>query len=73
MTKEEQKALLATFVDSVRDALLTRAERWPAEWDGHELRELCAEAFDHERSRLLRESRKRRRAFRNTITVEILF
>jgi hypothetical protein len=73
MTNDEQRALLIDFIDQVKTKLLERSAKWPADWDGHELRELSADAFDWERTRLLRESRKRLRDFKNACLVENLF
>lgn len=61
MTADEQKQFLINLCDQTRDHLLSRADRWPENWDGHELRELIAIAFDFERSALIRETRSRRR------------
>jgi hypothetical protein len=73
MTNEEQRAILATFIESLKQTLLERAARWPDDWDGHELRELAADAFDRERTRLLSESRRRRRDYHNACIVDNLF
>jgi hypothetical protein len=45
-----KRALLINLCDSVRDTLLARADKWPDTWDGHEIRELIAYAFEHERT-----------------------
>jgi hypothetical protein len=73
MTREEQRTLLRNFTQQVTDHLLSQSERWPAEWDGHELRELVSLAFEFERTSLMRESRARRKACHNTIIVEDLY
>lgn len=74
MTKEEQVALLTTFVEQVRQVLVAKADRWPEDWDGHELRELVAYAFQYERTRLMLEKRSRRRLdCKNTIIVDNLY
>jgi hypothetical protein len=72
MTNEEQRALLMKFIAGVQANLLDRATRWPADWDGHELRELAADAFDRERTRFL-DSRTRRRDYHNACIVNNLF
>jgi hypothetical protein len=73
MTREEQKELLTNFCNQMRDAMLARADRWPEAWDGHELRELAAVAFDRERTRLMREDKKRAKAARNEMVVNNLY
>lgn len=75
MRRADQKKLMRTFCNSMRDALLKGSAHWPEHWDGHELRELAAEAFDSERTRLMREraSRKRVADVRNTALVNKLY
>jgi uncharacterized iron-regulated protein len=73
MTRDEQKELVRNFTQQVADALLSKADQWPEDWDGHDLRELVAYAFNHERTRLMREDRKRRRAAENEILVRNLY
>lgn len=73
MTKKEQRKLLRDFCNNVRNTLLERSHLWPQEWDGHELRELAAYAFDHERTRLMRENKKRARDASNEIAVRNLY
>jgi hypothetical protein len=60
MKRSEQRLLLRTFCNQMRDAMLARSDKWPTEWDGHELRELAAYAFQQERTRLMQEPRSRR-------------
>jgi hypothetical protein len=73
MSGDEQRALLVTFIDSMKAKLLERSGKWPAEWDGHELRELAADAFDAQRTALMKSSRKRLRDYRNACTVDLLW
>ena len=73
MTRTEQRELLTSFCNSVRDSMLGGSDKWPEAWDGHELRELAAKAFDWERTRLMRESGKRRKACHNQIVVNNLY
>lgn len=49
-TRAHKEELLVVFCDRIRDKLLERSEQWPEEWDGHEIRELAAYAFDTERT-----------------------
>jgi hypothetical protein len=73
MTRTEQKRLLRTFTRQVTDHLLAQSERWPEDWDGHDLRELAVLAFTHERTGLMRESARRRRAVANATAVLDLY
>jgi hypothetical protein len=73
MSPHEQKKLLETFIDGVKEELIKRSDRWPPEWDGHELRELAADAFDCERTALMKTSRKRLREYQNECLVNNLF
>jgi hypothetical protein len=69
MTNAQQRKLLCAFINQVQQHLLSRSAKWPADWDGHELRELAADAFDHERTALMKVSRARLREFRNACLV----
>jgi hypothetical protein len=77
MTRSQQRRLLRTFVNQVRDHLLAQSDRWPEDWDGHELRELAAQAFDWERTPImrhgLRADRRRLRACSNEIITRQLY
>lgn len=73
MPKRKQRQLLRSITRHMTQHLLAQSARWPAEWDGHELRELVADAFNNERTRLMRESRQRRKACHNAILVERLY
>ncbi len=52
------KNLASAVANSIVEQIA--AGRIPEEWDGHELRELLAEAFDVERSEPMRDKRSRR-------------
>lgn len=69
MERNRQRELLAAICDNMRDRLLSRSEHWPEDWDGHELRDLAAMAFERERSNLMSTSLRRRRAFRNALRI----
>lgn len=75
MKKVEQRKLLRSFTKQVTVRLLASSPHWPTEWDGHDIRELVAYAFDAERTSLMREkgSRKRVKAVRNAIAVSNLY
>lgn len=48
MNAAEKQLFIATLCNSVRDSIIAKIERMPQEWDGHELRRLIADAFEHE-------------------------
>ena len=64
MKLSEQRELVRGLCASVAQALVKESENWPEHWNGHELRELVAEAFDHERTSAMRADRGRMRRFR---------
>lgn len=66
MTRKEQRAFVRSLTRAVCKHLLATSDRWPEEWDGHELRELIAGSFNRERYFVMRKGR-RAREFRNTI------
>jgi hypothetical protein len=47
VTRAEQRKLLRTLCNNMRDHLLAQSDRWPKEWDGHELRALVAREADN--------------------------
>ena len=63
MERQKQIELLRNFCDSMRDALIAGSASWPDEWDGHELRELAAAAFESERTGVMRSDVGRKRRF----------
>lgn len=63
MTRRQKRTFIRNFMRSMKIWALAGVSTMPAEWDGHELREYLAEAFDRERSNLLRQSRARKRAY----------
>ena len=68
LTRDEQQNFVLSLTMSIAQDLRTAIKRGdiPKEWDGHELREALAMMFDRERTRLMRERGKRRKAFLNT-------
>lgn len=69
MTKKDKKEFINDLVRCIRKALLQKLDRVPEEWDGHELRNWIADAFDREKSDL---NLSRRRAFNNAILINDL-
>jgi len=75
VTKLEQMKFVQQLVGNVEQEIqeLFLKGRIPAEWDGHELRELIAEKFAECRSAIMREPRsKRLKDYRNTVLVSNL-
>ena len=58
MNLKEKRAFVRSLANSVRDAILARADAMPKEWDGHELRQFLADEFARE---VYRETMKGRR------------
>lgn len=48
MTLKEKRAFVRNLANSVRDAIIARADAMPTEWDGHELRQFLADEFTRE-------------------------
>jgi len=70
MTREEQRLFVEDLTRTILAGLLTRADKWPEKWDGHELRCLVALAADvHTRISAIKQDPRgeRARAFRNDI------
>lgn len=49
-TRAGKRAFIRALCRSVAENVAAAVPAMPAEWDGHELRELLAEVFDRERS-----------------------
>ena len=64
MNLREKRAFVRSLANSVRDAILARADAMPDEWDGHELRQFLADEFEREKSPRVMSGR-RLRAYRN--------
>ena len=58
--QREQRDFIVELCDGIKSIILQKLTRIPAEWDGHELRELIADTFDRERSRSMCDKRSRR-------------
>jgi hypothetical protein len=75
MNRPEQIQFVRDLTNSVAQSLIEKADKWPADWDGHELRVLIRDAFvsDARISVIDKEPRtKRARDYRNVITTENL-
>lgn len=66
LTPEQQHKVefVTNLCGSIRDQVIRAVPHMPAEWDGHELRELLALLFERERMDSMRKGR-RAREFRN--------
>lgn len=60
MKKTEQRKIVNTLIKEIRADLLDNSDKWPEEWDGHELKELVASKFERERGDLMADKRKAR-------------
>lgn len=71
MTPDQKIQFITNLMDSVRDELCRKVNdgRIPAEWDGHELRELMAEKFAAEATCAEMKDRRsvRYKAYRNAV------
>ena len=73
MTRQEQIDLLNEFVGRVRDSMIAKADNWPEDWDGFELRWLAQEAFTQQAAtNNTADRRKRYKKFENDILVKAL-
>jgi hypothetical protein len=63
MEKTKKKEFIKNLCNEVRDGLLRNVDKFPEDWDGHELREIIADEFDRERS-LSRMGQGRVRAYK---------
>jgi hypothetical protein len=66
MTKVQQKRFIRELIQNVQKDLLANSGKIPAEWDGHELRQLVADKFALS-SFTLKKDKKRYRAYNNAI------
>lgn len=67
MTTKEKRAFIKGLMRSVQVDILAKVPLMPAGWDGHELREYIADQFERERTRLMKESRGRKRDYQNEV------
>lgn len=67
LTTKDKKTFIRNLCNSVRDELIAKVKDMPEEWDGMELRELLAEKFKRETYDVMKDNRKRLRAYRNEV------
>jgi hypothetical protein len=70
VTKKEQRRFINELFAAVKDSLQSKLSKVPKNWDGHELREWIADAFDSEatlRDKQRMGSTARLRAYRNDV------
>jgi len=75
MNKQEQEQFVRELTGNVLAEVLAKSVQWPDDWDGHELRQLLADAFAASScmSDAMKDKRAaRRRAYENTVLVENL-
>lgn len=56
-----QRAFIRGLGKDVLRDILAKVENMPTDWDGHELREFMAEAFDRERTSLMKKGPRARK------------
>jgi hypothetical protein len=71
VTRSDQKKIVISMCDSLKEYLLERLDKVPEDWDGHELRYWFA-ARAHSEFRYRNMSRGRVREYNNTILVRNL-
>jgi hypothetical protein len=75
MTKQQQRRFVRELARNITQNVLATSDRWPAHWDGQELRVLLSEhvAMSARMSRIYVDGRSgRARDYRNTVLVERL-
>lgn len=72
LTAKDKKTFIRNLCNSIRDELVGKVKDMPEEWDGMELRELLAEKFRRETYDVMKDNRKRMRAYRNEVIVRNL-
>lgn len=63
MSKKEQRRILLEMLRNMREVMLSKASRVPAEWTGLELRELFADQAQNFRYGRFRDDKKRFREY----------
>jgi len=65
MTKREKISFVRAITKSIANELIEKIKsgKVPAEWNGHQLRFLLADKFEHERTSLMRRDRKARKSY----------
>ncbi len=61
MTTTEKRRFIRQLTNSIKKEAIVQAKRMPQSWDGHELREYLADRFVASRSKIMTETRSRRR------------
>lgn len=64
-TRRGKRAFIRSLTRSISESACAAVEQMPADWDGHELRELLAELFTSERMGSMRKDRRRMSAYRS--------
>jgi len=68
MTKRDQRRFVRELVMNVRRDLLKQVALFPAEWDGHEIRQFIADTFQAS-SYTLKRMPRRLRDYRNAVLI----
>jgi hypothetical protein len=72
LTRQEKEQFIKDLMGDVQKSMLEKLDRVPEEWDGFELREWIANAFDWERMNRYPNINKRIKAFLHEVTVRNL-
>jgi hypothetical protein len=68
MNKEDKRQFIEDISETMKDALLSKVDRMPEEWDGHELRQLFQD-YVNEEVNWTKMDRNRKKEYDNTRTV----
>lgn len=64
-TIAEKRRFIRQLVKAVERTVIDALPRVPKEWDGHELREIIADAFDNQRTLRRTDQRRRLSEYKN--------
>jgi hypothetical protein len=70
MNRDEKEEFVRGLIREVEKDVLSLLAHVPEDWDGHELRNLIADTFDHERSDLLVKGLRKHQYLREKIAAE---
>jgi hypothetical protein len=72
LTRDEKEQFIKDLMGNVQSMILNKLDRVPEEWDGYELREWIADAFDWERLDRTKNINKRLKEYKNEVIVKDL-
>lgn len=71
-TRKGKREMIRSLCRGIEKHVLLKVPRMPAEWTGHEIRELLADMFHGERTRMGAFDRAARRSFREKYESDLL-